>query len=124
MFVAVLMLGACGGDAAEDTAPSPDSASDSTSDPFCETAPVTTWNSFGHGFLIQNCQPCHGSAVTERYGAPESMSFDTEADAALLTDQILAAVTDEDPTMPPEGGITDDDRYYVKAWLQCYPPSS
>ena len=117
--IALLMLGACGDDT-DDTG----TRDGGTVDPFCESAPIATWQTFGKGFLVQDCQPCHGSLVDERYGAPDAVVFDTEADASQHADRILAVATGEDPTMPPEGGVSEDDRYYLEVWLRCYPPSS
>ena len=101
----------------------PGSDADTDVDPICEDAPVTTWANFGEGFLLQACQPCHASSTAERNGAPETVVFDTEADAALFAGSILAAATGEDPSMPPEGGVSDDNRYFLEAWLTCWPPS-
>ncbi|MCB9741131.1 MAG: hypothetical protein H6740_00700 [Alphaproteobacteria bacterium] len=88
----------------------------------CASAPVTTWNNFGEGFLTQECQSCHGSERTgaERNGAPDMIFFDTEADALAQAQVILNAATGEDARMPPMGGVEDDDRYRLEVWLTCY----
>lgn len=88
----------------------------------CATAPVTTWDNFGEGFLTQECQSCHGSERTgaERNGAPEAVFFDTEADALAQAVSILSVATGPSPWMPPMGGVGEDERYRLEVWLTCY----
>jgi uncharacterized membrane protein len=81
---------------------------------------VVTWNNFGQGFLIENCQTCHASTSPNRHDAPEEITFDTEADVSRWKDAILDEATGDDPQMPPEGGVTEDDRYKLEVWLTCF----
>jgi uncharacterized membrane protein len=85
----------------------------------CATAPVTTWDNFGRGFLTESCQSCHASTSPNRYGAPEAVSFDSEGEALALADTILAVATGEAARMPPSGGVTEEDRYRLAVWLTC-----
>lgn len=85
---------------------------------FCTDAPVTTWDNFGAGFVTQNCQSCHASTADNREGAPEDVFFDSSDDVAAHADRMLVRVVDE-PTMPPQGGVSDDDRYRFEVWLRC-----
>jgi hypothetical protein len=71
-----------------DTAP--DSAGDThtgdtdptdTAAAFCEGVPTLAYTNFGEGFLRENCQGCHASTTADRYGAPDTVVFDTR-DAA------------------------------------------
>lgn len=101
------------GDSGADTAPDPGP------DP-CAGVPVVSWTNFGEGFLVENCQACHASGTPNRYGAPEDVAFDTEADVRVHRDRILARATGEAPTMPPMGGVSDDDRYLLEVWLVCW----
>jgi uncharacterized membrane protein len=98
-----------------------DDTDDGAVDALCDGAPVTTWDNFGAGFLKENCQPCHAStvAVEDRQFAPVAVTFDTEADVWPLADRILARATGDAPTMPPRGGVTDDDRDRLEVWLTC-----
>lgn len=105
-WAALLLLVACAGDEAEP-------------DPFCEDAPVVTWDSFGQDFLRQNCQSCHASTSPERNGAPEDVTFDTEEDAWTWADRILERSTPDPPTMPPRGGLEEDDQRRLEVWLRC-----
>lgn len=86
----------------------------------CADAPVVTYDNFGKGFLTESCQSCHASTSPNRNGAPESVVFDTEADVAAHADTILLVATGDAPRMPPEGGVSDDDRYLLEVWLTCY----
>ena len=89
--------------------------------PACEDAPALRYNNFGHGFLIENCNGCHAATATERYGAPEDVHFDDVDEAWLWSAQILLAVTGEEATMPPEGGVSEDDKQRLIWWLECAP---
>lgn len=84
----------------------------------CDDAPVVTWENFGAGFVTQNCQACHASGAVARNGAPEAVTFDSEEDTLSFAERILSRVVDT-PTMPPQGGVTDDDRYFTEVWLRC-----
>lgn len=86
---------------------------------WCDEAPVTTWNNFGAGFLTENCQPCHASTAVDRHNAPETMVFDTPEDVLLRKVGILRMATGDDPQMPPAGGVSDEDRARLEAWLRC-----
>ena len=88
--------------------------------PLCVDAPVLTWNNFGQGFLIENCQTCHASTSPNRYGAPAGVTFDTRDQALQWEDRILARATGEAPSMPPGGGVSEDDRYRLEVWLTCW----
>lgn len=103
-------LAGCGGDAA-----------DSAEDDSCVDVPDADWETFGRGFVTENCQACHASAVEgeRRYGAPEDVVFDTADDVWARAGRVLARAGAEPPTMPPEGGTEADDRVRLWAWLEC-----
>lgn len=93
---------------------------------FCADAPIVTWETFGAGFVRENCQTCHASTSLERHGAPEAVTFDTVDQVWAYRDRILARVIealDDGDTgtgpMPPMGGTSDDDRYLLEVWLTC-----
>ena len=90
----------------------------------CAGAMTVTWNSWGRGFLTEACQGCHHSEATQRYGAPDDIVFDTVDDAWTHADRILARAAADDPTMPPAGGVTEDDRTRLVWWLTCGEPGS
>jgi uncharacterized membrane protein len=89
-------------------------------DPLCEEAPVVTWDYWGEGFLAESCQSCHASTSVDRRGAPEGVSFDTEPQVRAQAEAILAVATGEEPSMPPGGGVSEDDRYLLEIWLSCW----
>jgi uncharacterized membrane protein len=86
----------------------------------CADAPVVTWDNFGAGFMTQHCQACHASTAPDRHGAPAEVVFDTEEDAWAWADRVLArAIGEGEATMPPQGGVSEDDRYLLEVWLTC-----
>ena len=94
--------------------------SDSLDTGLCEDAPVLMWSNFGEGFLIENCDSCHASTTNDRHDAPESVTFDTLEEVQAQRDAILSAATGDDAYMPPQGGVSDDDRERLEIWLTCW----
>ena len=99
-------LGGCAGDEPGDSG-------------YCADAPTVTYETFGDGFLTQNCRTCHSSGQTVRQGAPEDVNFDDAASVWASKDLVLALAAVDSPTMPPLGGTTVDDRYLLRVWLEC-----
>ena len=114
------VLTGCGGDKGPGVGGDSDPPDTGTLNPICVDAPVVTWSSWGGGFVSQNCQSCHRSTSTDRHGAPPDVTFDSEADALSTADRILARSTGPEPTMPPSGGVSEDDRYLLEVWLTCW----
>ncbi|MFM7203832.1 MAG: hypothetical protein ACKO6N_23870 [Myxococcota bacterium] len=118
-----LMIGGCGEDeGGQSPTPmeSPTAAPTVTPLTLCVDAPVVTWANFLEGFMVENCQTCHASAATERYGAPENVTFDTEGQVETWETRILARATGESPSMPPGGGVSADDRTLLGISLVCW----
>ena len=90
----------------------------------CATAPVVTYETFGSGFLTENCQTCHASTSPDRTEAPEEVTFDSPEAAWTWADRILVRAGGDTPTMPPMGGTTPDDRYLLEVWLTCAEPGT
>lgn len=86
----------------------------------CTDAPVVTWASWGDGFLRENCQSCHGEGTQTRNGAPESVVFDSYEDVQAQADDIYRVATGTSPSMPPEGGVSEEQRWLLEVWLDCY----
>lgn len=105
-LVALLACGDKPTETAQDTSP-------------CADAPTVTWETWGEGFVTENCQACHASSSPDRNGAPEDVVFDSEADVLDQAVTVLAVAAGEAPTMPPEGGVSDDDRALLEIWLTC-----
>lgn len=105
MIVLWLVVSACG------------SKEDSGVD--CSTTP--TYQSWTEGFLIGKCQSCHHSESSNRHGAPEPVHFDSYQDTLQWKERIEATILEE-RSMPPNGGITDDERILLQQWLDCGTP--
>ena len=86
----------------------------------CKEAPLVTYETFGRGFLTQHCQPCHSSESIDRNEAPDDVTFDTIDDVAFWQYDIVDLATGGNPQMPPQGGVSDDDRVLLAIWLECY----
>lgn len=109
-----LLLAACDGGDGSSTDQDPD-------DPraICKDAPTVTWENFGEGFIKEACQPCHATTAIDRHDAPPTVFFDTEDDVWRWAPQVVDVTTGEAPTMPPQGGVSDEDRYLLEVWLTC-----
>lgn len=90
----------------------------------CADTPVVTWNNFGASFVLHNCQGCHASTAADRHDAPESVTFDTVEEVWAQADRVLATAASAEPSMPPRGGVTDDDRQRLEWWLTCAEPGT
>ena len=115
-----MLLAACFGPA-EDTGGPLESSVEDITDPFCVDAPAVRWTNFGEGFILHNCQGCHASSTPDRHGAPEEVDFDTLERVWEQRWLVLGTAAGESPTMPPEGGVSDDDRTRLEWWLRCAP---
>ncbi len=85
----------------------------------CDPTFPVSWSNFGEGFMATNCDGCHAASTRERNDAPESVTFDTEHQAMTRADDILRVVLDY-KTMPPAGGIIEEDLILVEKWLGCF----
>lgn len=82
----------------------------------CEAAP--TCADWTEGFVTGRCQACHAGSAPERHGAPEGVTFDGCAQIVAQAEAIGRTVLDSG-TMPPGGGVTDDERALLEDWLAC-----
>jgi uncharacterized membrane protein len=94
---------------------------DTASATICDGAPTVRWANFGAAFMLHECQPCHGSLVTDRAGAPPDVHFDTADDVWRQASRVLARAASDPPSMPPAGGISEEDQASLKLWLLCAP---
>jgi len=101
-----------------------DEGGDDTADAWCEEQPTVVYNNFGKSFMTTYCQGCHASAAVDRYGAPEEVTFDDVDEVWSWQSRILARSTGDDPSMPPSGGVHEDDRYLLLVWLTCADPGT
>ncbi len=122
MWLIPTLLLTCADDPLTDSAPEETALSDTadTADP-CFEVPLIDWNTFGQSFILHNCQGCHASYTENRHDAPEDVTFDSVDQVWTLADRVLARATGDSATMPPQGGVTDDDRTRLEWWLLCAP---
>ena len=113
-MILYLLLGCAPSDKTQETIP------EAMDTGFCSDAPTVTYETFGEGFMSENCQSCHASTSPNRYGAPEDIYFDTHEDIINQAATILAVTTGEAPTMPPAGGVDEQKRELVEIWLSCW----
>jgi uncharacterized membrane protein len=111
--ILLLWLGACAGGTSDTEKPV-----DTEDTPACTPDPAYNWDTFGAGFVAGRCQGCHGSASTDRHGAPDAVTFDNERQVVQQADAFLRTVLEE-ASMPPGGGLTDLEKERLAAWLAC-----
>jgi uncharacterized membrane protein len=90
---------------------------DSASDTGCGPN-VPTWTGWTQGFVTGQCQSCHATTSPDRHGAPAAFTFDTLDQALDHADAVRASVL-TDRTMPPAGGVSDDELVLLERWLDC-----
>lgn len=79
---------------------------------------VVSWENWGSGFFAGYCRTCHSAGSANRYGAPESLNYDSEADVYAARASIEQAVL-IDSTMPMGGGVPDADLDLLAVFLEC-----
>ena len=90
-----------------------------TINPYCSTAP--TYDDWTKGFLDGKCQSCHASSTPNRHNAPSDITFDGENEAIYWIEKIEETVFFEE-SMPPSGGVTDDEKMLLMEWMDCNRP--
>lgn len=98
-----------------------DTAADTGTVDVCADAEAITWDHYGGQILIHDCNGCHAATVTgdARHDAPDEVHFDDADEAWTWAKRILAVATGDSPTMPPSGGVSDDDRVRLEWWFRC-----
>ena len=82
----------------------------------CDEAP--TYDNWAQGFLQSKCQSCHYSNSPNRYGSPNYVSFDDESMTEEWLQDIKRTVL-EQQSMPPSGGVTEEEMVLLHQWLEC-----
>jgi uncharacterized membrane protein len=109
MILALVL--ACGVPAPADTGSSADTG-----------ACAVTWENWTEDFFTTYCDACHSARTPDRHGAPEGVTFDTEAETVAQIARVRARVLDAQ-TMPLGGGVFDDDLVLLRAWADCVDPA-
>ena len=108
----LFLLTACGAD--------PTDSGEPVSPSDCADIPPVNYTNFGQGFLTESCQGCHASTAPNRFGAPESVVFDTVEQAWSWRAVILSVVIEGGaPPMPPAGGLNEADLQRLEWWFAC-----
>ena len=83
-----------------------------------------TFSNFGRGFMLSWCTGCHSSSLRgeERAGAPDGTDFDRLAPIQDFAERIWVRSADDNLTMPPVGGPSDEERFLLGQWLACGAP--
>jgi uncharacterized membrane protein len=85
----------------------------------CTSANEVEWNYWTDGFFSTYCNGCHSSTTVNRYGAPESINFDSEQEVLFQADLIYNSVLITQ-NMPKGGGIGEDELQFLKTYLICW----
>jgi hypothetical protein len=78
-----------------------------------------TWSNFGETAFTTWCASCHAASAPQRFGAPEDMVFDTEADVLARLEVVRAVTLGEAPSMPLGGGVPEDELAMLARYLDC-----
>lgn len=82
-----------------------------------------TWQSFGQGFFVANCNRCHSVPQDQRQGAPDGIEFNTVDEVRQRKDRIYVLSAGPNDSMPP--GPDDpprEERDKLAEWLACGAP--
>lgn len=88
-----------------------------TPPPECDSGPTVEWANFADGFFGTYCRACHSVSAPDRHSAPDDVNFDTEEEVLARAEDVTARVADG--TMPPGGGITEEDLVLIARYLEC-----
>jgi uncharacterized membrane protein len=100
---------------------------DDTASVDCSTAlaQALTWDSWAHGFFLNNCTSCHSSTLPkeDRQKAPLAFNYDTyegvAENAADIENRAVTLADDPKWSMPPNITLRPDDREDLRVWIEC-----
>jgi uncharacterized membrane protein len=86
----------------------------------CATS-FLTYENFGGLFVSSWCRGCHSSALPDgmRQKAPAAVNFDDADQVRTWGPRIAVRAASVEPTMPPAGGPTDEERALLAEWITC-----
>ena len=86
----------------------------------CDRDPPLDYDSFGEGVMNKHCTGCHSSYLPDgqRYGAPLGVDLNTYQGVLTWAERIRDRTLDLE-TMPPGGGLSEQDLLMIDEWLRC-----
>ena len=84
----------------------------------CDVPMGFDWSTWGQPFFRTWCSGCHGADAPERYGAPDWLVFDTEAQVYNHRSLIRSSVL-ERQSMPLGGGLPEQESESLDLFLRC-----
>ena len=126
--ISITLLVCCGGasgaDPDEPTAMNPNKPLPVPTSLDCPTGTNLSYENFGAQFLRRYCSECHSVdlAGVDRHGAPDSVNFDSSADAISLRIEMIRSAGSDDASMPPGVAILKGERALFREWLNCGAP--
>jgi uncharacterized membrane protein len=79
-----------------------------------------TYANFGRQFMAEWCNGCHSAPDGQRNGAPDDVTFTTQADVLAHKDRIFARAADTNDSMPTGPDmIPAEQRVDLANWLAC-----
>lgn len=86
----------------------------------CETS-YLDYDNFGAPFISNWCRGCHSATVPAgmRQKAPAAVNFDTLEDVQTWANRIVMRAASTEPSMPPAGGPTVQERALLAEWVAC-----
>ena len=81
---------------------------------------VPTYADWGAGFFANYCRSCHSAESPSRFGAPEGVDFDTQAEIRAQAAGIARTVLEEG-SMPVGGGVPEAELAALERYLGCAP---
>ena len=85
----------------------------------CDNAQFVEWNYWASGFFTTYCNGCHSVESSNRYGAPDGINFDSEADVQSRSHEIYKSVLINE-TMPKGGGVEQSELDNLQVYLHCW----
>ena len=107
-LLTMLVLGCTAGDIADSAATCVEDADGS----------YPTWGTFGAAFFLDYCASCHAASAPQRFGAPDTAVFDTEAEVKARLPAVRRVVL-QSQSMPKGGGVPEADLQELTRYLDC-----
>ena len=84
----------------------------------CQQRTALQWEYFGEPFFTTYCRSCHSSQAPNRFGAPETINFDS-FDAIVEQSKVIRDSVINRQSMPKGGGLPQSELDALDAFLNC-----